>query len=106
MVSLIDEITFVTLPKMDEIAEVVFFLTSFVVESFTLLYVVLLLEQSRKLYKAFERDRRGCIEIFAINTLSNVAREAIAGDFGSSKGNVVFGGNVGTITPATSSTKA
>ena len=57
MVSLMDEITFVTLPKMDEIAEVVFFLTSFVVESFTLLYVVLLLEQSRKSYKAFERDR-------------------------------------------------
>ena len=97
-----DEIAFVTLPKMVVIAEVVFFFTSFDAEIFTSLYVVLLLEQSRKSYKAFERDKRGCIEIFAINTLNNLARDTIAGDFGSSKRNVVFGGNVGTITPTTS----
>ena len=53
MVSLMDEIAFVTLPKMVVIAEVVFFFTSFDAESFTSLYVVLLLEQSRKSYKAF-----------------------------------------------------
>ena len=95
-----DEIAFVTLPKMVVIAEVVFFFTSFDAESFPRYTSHCSLEQS-KIVQGLDRDK-GCIEIFAINTLNNLARDTIAGDFGSSKRNVVFGGNVGTITPTTS----